>query len=154
MTTAIFFDADFAHDVVKRRSISGIIEFVGSTPVSWSSKRQGCIASSTYQAEFIAMRRAVEEAIALRYMLRCLGVKVSQPTKLFGDNLGVMQTAQIPDADLKKKHVAISYHLVREAVAAGIIEPIWLDSKANFADLCTKALVKATHGVLTRGMMV
>ena len=48
LSTSVFFDADHAHDHVTRRSISGIIVFVGSTPVLWQSRRQGCIATSTY----------------------------------------------------------------------------------------------------------
>lgn len=47
LTTSIFFDADHAHDQRTRRSISGIFVFVGSTPVIWSSKRQGCVATSS-----------------------------------------------------------------------------------------------------------
>ena len=114
--------------------------FVGSTPVHWSSKPQGCIASSTYCAEFIALRHPTEDAISLRYMLRCLGVPVTAPTNVFGDNFGVIQSANIPHSDLRKKHVAISYHFVREAVAAKTINPIWIRTDENFADIATKAL--------------
>ena len=89
LETSVFFDADHAHDHVTRRSVTGLIVFVGSTPVIWQSKRQGCIAPSTYCAEFISMRSAVEEAISIRYMLRCLGTPVTKPTDLFGDNFGV-----------------------------------------------------------------
>jgi hypothetical protein len=52
-------------------------------------------------------------------MLRCLGVPVTKPTNLYGDNFGVIQSATIPDGELKKKHIAISYHYVREAITAG-----------------------------------
>ena len=101
LTTSIFFEADHAHDHVTRRSISGIIVFIGSTPVMWQSKRQRCIATSTYCAEFIAMRSAVEEAISIPYMLRCLGVPVIKPTELFGNNFGVIQSAKIPEGGLR-----------------------------------------------------
>ena len=66
------------------------------------------------------MRHAVEKVVVLRYMLRCLGVNVDTASAVYGDNLGVIQNANINDSLLKKKHVAISYHKVREAVAAGI----------------------------------
>ena len=138
--STVFFDADHAHDTVTRRSISGLLVFVGSTPVIWSSKRQGCIATSTYCAEFVAMRTAVEEAISIRYMLRCLGIPVTKPTDLFGDNFGVIQSAEIPEGELKKKHIAISYHYVREAIAAKIVNANWCRSDENFADILTKAL--------------
>ncbi|CAJ1970506.1 unnamed protein product [Cylindrotheca closterium] len=122
--TSVFFDANLAHDLVTRRSITGLLVYVKSTLVSWTSKRQGCIASSTYCSEYIAMPAATEEAISIQYMLRSLGVPVEEPTNLLGDNLGVIQSAAMKDADLKKKHVTISYHCVCEAVAAQIIKPI------------------------------
>ena len=91
-------------------------------------------------AEFIAMRMAVEEAISIRYMLRCLGIPVTTPTDMYGDNFGVIQSAEIPEGELKKKHIAISYHYVREAIAAKIVNAHWIRSHENFADVCTKAL--------------
>ncbi len=144
MESTIFVDSDHAHDKKTRRSLTGLLAYVGSTPVLWLSKRQGSIASSTYSAEFSALRTATEEAISLRYMLRCLGCNVpadgSCPTKIFGDNLSVILNSQNPAADLAKKHVAISFHSVREAVAARIIEPYWLQGKWNLSDIMTKQI--------------
>ena len=146
LETTIFVDSDHAHDQKTRRSLTGLIAYVGSTPVIWLSKRQGAIASSTYAAEFSALRTATEEAIALRYMLRCLGCNVptdgSYPTKVFGDNLSVILSASNPAADLSKKHVAISFHTVREAIAARIIEAYWLKGKWNLSDIMTKQIPK------------
>ena len=67
------------------------------------------------------MRTTVEEVIAIRYMLRALGVKVTQPTAVIGDNQAVILNSTLPDSLLNKKHVAISYHKTRVCVAAGII---------------------------------
>ena len=85
------------------------------------------------------MRIAVEEIIAVRYMLRSMGIHVKHASYLFGDNLGVIQNATIRDSLLKKKHVAISYHKVREAAACGIVHPTKIDGKYNYADVLTKA---------------
>ena len=49
---------------------------VGRTPVLYYSKRQGAVETSTYYADFMAMRHDVSEFVALRYMLICLGVNV------------------------------------------------------------------------------
>ena len=49
-------------------------------------------------------------------------------------------TIQKSEAQLKKKHVAISFHAVREAVAARIVAPFWIESHENYADICTKQL--------------
>jgi len=142
LTVSIFFDSDHAHDKKTGRSISGIIVLVGRTPIIWKSKRQGAIQTSTYGAEFCAMRLATEEAHTIRYMLRSLGLKVEKPCYVYGDNLGVIQNATTPEGTLKKKHVALSYHFVREAVAIRIIAPRKVKSPDNFADVMTKPLDK------------
>jgi len=135
METVILIDLDHVHDKKTCRSLAGLIVFIGSTSVLWFSKRQGSITSSTYSAEFSALRTATEEAQSIRYMLRCLGCPIpsdgSCPTNIFGDNLSVILNSQNPAADLSKKHVAISFHVVREAVAAGVVEPYWLKGEYN-----------------------
>ena len=96
-----------------------------------------------YAAEFSALCMATEEAVALRYMLQCLGCNIPpgrSPTKIFGDNFSVIQNASKLNADLFKKHVAISYHTVREAIMAGVIEPNWLKGKWNLSNIVTKQI--------------
>ena len=63
---------------------------------------------------------------------------VNEPTKLCGDNLGVIQNASMPEATLQKQHTTISFHWVRECVAAKIVKPHKIDGKDNFADIFTK----------------
>lgn len=140
LQTSIFFDADHAHDQVTRRSVSGVIVYVGSTPVDWLSKRQGAVAASSYAAEFAAGRTATEEAFGLRYMLRCLGVPLKGRTLLIGDNKGMLQSCSKPGSVLKKKNVAIAFHMIRESAAAEMTEPSWIPTDLNEADALTKAL--------------
>ena len=109
-----------------------------------------------YGAEFCAMRSAVKEVQAIRYMLRCLGVIVKHATLICGDNKGVIHNCTFPDSSLKKKHVAIAFHMTREAAAAGICHPIKIKSEHNFADILTKAVSGknfwALYGKLTSGL--
>jgi hypothetical protein len=86
-------------------------------------------------------------------MLRCLGIPVTKPTNLYGDNLGVIQSATIPEGELKKKHVAVAYHYVRESIAAGFINAIWVKSYVNFADVCTKALGAVVFNEIVRNII-
>jgi hypothetical protein len=142
-----FVDSDHFHDTVTRRSITGLVLFLGRTPVLFQSKRQGAIETSTYSSEFCAMKTAVEEVHALRYMMRCLGVKVEHATPILGDNKAVIQNATLPESLLKKKHVAIAYHKTRESAASGATHPLKTKGDWNFADIFTKA---TTQGVLAR----
>ena len=47
MEITAFVDSDHAHDKVTQQSITGILIFIGWTPVFCSSKRQGAVETST-----------------------------------------------------------------------------------------------------------
>jgi hypothetical protein len=73
----ICIDADHAHDKISGQSITGLLAMLASTPaVSWRSKRQTLVQTSTFGAEFTALKAGVEEAITLRYHLRLMGKQV------------------------------------------------------------------------------
>ena len=46
--TTIWYDSNWAHDQVTRRSNTGLMAYVGGTLVKAYSKRQGAIAAATY----------------------------------------------------------------------------------------------------------
>ena len=101
----------------------------------------------------LSPKSRVEAIIEIRYSLRSLGISVIAPTLLFGDNNGVIQNCTLSESQLQKKHVAISYHKVRECVAAGMIQPIKIAGEENFADLLTKALTPQTFRYLVSGLL-
>jgi len=80
------------------------------------------------------MRQATELIEALRYKLRMFGIPIDGPTRVYGDNCAVISNSLIPTLTLTKKHNAICYHRVREAVAAGTT------AIGNLADIFTKQL--------------
>jgi hypothetical protein len=94
---------------------------VNRAPVIWYSKAQNTIESSTFGSDFVATRIAIELVIALCYKLCMFGVPVEEATNLFVDNQSVVLNAATPTSVLMKKHNAIAYHKVREAVAANIV---------------------------------
>ena len=51
-----------------------------------------------------------------------------------------MKITTIPESMLAKKHIAINYHVIREAVAAKILRVGKEDGMTNLADLFTKVL--------------
>ena len=141
LSITIFCDSNHGHDKRTGKSISGIIVFVGRTPIYWSSKRQSSVQTSTFGAEFIALKKAVEEAITTRYWLRSMGVKVSKPAIIYGDNLSAITNVTVPGSTLNKKYLALAYHFCREHFSANIVNIRKIDGKDNFADPFTKPLV-------------
>jgi hypothetical protein len=137
---SIFCDADHSHDLVTGRSVTGILVFVGSTPVYWKSTRQTSVQTSTFGSEFTALKKAVEVAITIRYHLRSMGVMVSKPTKIFVDNKSVFLNSTNPASSLNKKAIALAYHFVRQYQAAKVVDIQHVRSEDNYADCLTKAL--------------
>lgn len=114
-----FVDADHARNKVTRRSVIGILLLVNNTPITWMSKRQRTVETSTFGSEMIAARIAVDLIIEMRYKLRCLGISVEQCSELLGDNLSVVVNTTLPSSKIKKKHLSCSIMRIREAIAAG-----------------------------------
>jgi hypothetical protein len=135
-----FVDANLYHNKVTGRAVTGILMLLNKTPIDWYTKKQNTVESSTYGSEFVASRICTDKIVEFRYMLRMLGVPIEGPSYMFGDNLAVVSSSTIPEYNLKKRHNAIAYHRVREAVAAGIIKYIHIDRKQNPADVLTKFL--------------
>ena len=152
MTT--FFDADHAHDLETRRSVTGVLIPLNSMPTLWHSKRQATVESSTYGSELVAARIATKLTIAMRYKLRMLGAPIDGETLLLGDNESVITNCSLPSSWLKKKHNAIAHHKVREAVAAEIITLGHVSGEKNVADLLTKALGPIHHFPLVKELLV
>ena len=136
----IFVDADHGHDRKTGRSITGLVVMVGSTPIVWRSKRQSCVQTSTFGAEFTALKLAVEEAVTIRYHLRSMGVRINQATNLWVDNMSVVLNATNPGSSLNKKAIALAYHFVREHQANDVVSIRKIDGTENYADPWTKSL--------------
>ena len=137
-----FVDADHAGDRVTRRSHTGILIFLNRAPIIWFSKKQNTVETSTFGSEFVAMKTAVELIEALRYKLRMFGIPIEGAANIYCDNDSVVNNTTKPESTLKKKHNAIAYHRVREAVAAGTIRIAWEDTNTNLAELLTKCVTR------------
>ena len=138
VVTSTYVDANLQHDLVTGRALTGVLHFVNATPIDWYSKRQATVETATYGSEFVAARIAVDQIIDLRTTLRYLGVPIREKSYLFGDNKSVVDSSTLPHSPLKKRHHALSYHRVREAIAAEFLGFYWIDGSKNPADVLSK----------------
>jgi rhodanese-related sulfurtransferase len=69
-----------------------------------------------------------------------MGVPLEGPANVFCDNNSVVINASTPESTLKKKHIAICYHMVREAAAANILCVAKILGTKNLSDVLTKNL--------------
>ena len=111
---------------------------MAGTPIVWFSKRQNTVETATYGSEFVAARIATDQVIDLQLTLRYLGVPVLDKSYMFGDNKSVVTSSTIPHSKLNKRHNALLYHRVREAIAAETIDFLHIDGETNPADVLSK----------------
>jgi hypothetical protein len=86
----------------------------------------------------MAARLSVEQIKALRDTLRYLGVPLRQTSYMFGDNKSVVDSSMRFDAKLHKQNTVLSFHKVREAIAARMIVFTHIPGVINPADILSK----------------
>ncbi len=64
--------------------------------VSWSSKKQKCVALSTAEAEYVALSSAAQESVWLRQLMTELGSGPETPTLIFEDNQSAIAMTKNP----------------------------------------------------------
>jgi hypothetical protein len=81
-------DADHAHDLVIRRSITGILVRLNKMPSRWISKRQKKVETSNYGSELVASRVATELILEIT-------TSMTDPDVLFISKIQVKMLLQI-----------------------------------------------------------
>jgi hypothetical protein len=143
-------DSDHAGDKRTQRSHTVFIIFFNLAPVVWLSKQQPTIESSVFGAEFVANKHGFETLRGLRYKIRMMGIPLSGPTYIYGDNKSQVTNSSRPESTLKKKCNSICYHAIRESVAMGETLLTHIMTGENLADFLTKTTSGAKRRKLVR----
>ena len=98
------------------------------------------IETSVFGAEFVAMKVGIEYIRGLWYKLRMMGVPITGPAFVYGDNMSVIHNTQLPESTLKKKSNQIYYHFINESVAMGDTLSGHIPTESNPADLATTTI--------------
>src|SRR6185312_7628301 len=78
-------DSDFGNDVDESKSVTGYVVFINEI-VSWKSKRQSIVATSTCYAEYIAASEVARELAWIRMLLIEIGLKLNRVSPVLKDN--------------------------------------------------------------------
>ena len=95
-------DSDHAGDKMTRQSRTGYFIWLNTALINWLSKKQATIEGSVFGAEFVAMKTGVESLRGIRYKLRMMGVPLTGPTYVYGDNMSFIYNTSRPESTLKK----------------------------------------------------
>ena len=69
-----------------------------------------------------------------------MGIPISGPSYISGDNMSCVHNSSRPESVLRKKSNSIHYHAVHESVAMGESLVGHISSKENIANLLTNIL--------------
>ena len=125
-----------------RKSTSGTCQFLGMSLVSWSSKKQNCVAASSTEAEYITVESCCAQLLWMRQTLKDYGVTCDK-VPLMCDNESAIKIAHNPVLHGNTKHIEIQYHFIQDRVEKGDIQISYVNTKNQLADIFTKPLGEA-----------
>ncbi len=112
-------DSNHTGDKQTSYSRTGLLIYCNMNLIIWLSKRQPTIETSVFGAEFVAMKHSIKTLRGLRHKLQMMGVPLTGPFFIYGDNKSQVTNSSRPESTLKKNCNLICYHAIRESVAMG-----------------------------------
>ncbi|MCO5602534.1 hypothetical protein L7F22_056667 [Adiantum nelumboides] len=113
---------------------------LGSSCISWLSKKQPTVATSSYEAEYNAIFIATIECVRLRRLMADLDVGQDSANTIYTNSQSALTVARNPVFHAHTKHIEVHYHYNRERLSARKISLAYVPTEDNLAYLFTKAL--------------
>ncbi|KAL0282449.1 UNVERIFIED_CONTAM: Retrovirus-related Pol polyprotein from transposon RE2 [Sesamum angustifolium] len=136
----VYTDASWASCPESRRSITGFCIFLGSSLVSWKTKKQSPVSRSSAEAEYRSMGAAVCELLWLSYHLHALHIPFSTPVPFWCDNQAAIHTSlPTPFSMNARNTLDIDCHLVRDQFKSGFIKPSHVQAVTS-SPICSQKL--------------
>ncbi|CAJ2656280.1 unnamed protein product [Trifolium pratense] len=108
-----FADSDWSCCLDTRKSITGYCVFLGSSLVSWKSKKQSTVSRSSSEAEYRALASLSCEIQWFHYLLADLHIPMTSPFSVYCDNVSAIYLAHTPTFNERTKHIEIDCHVIR-----------------------------------------
>jgi hypothetical protein len=138
----------YADNLEDRKSTSGHLITLGTSPIIWQTKKQPIVALSTTEAEYIAATSAVTEIMWLRNLLEELNLLQDSPTTLYQDNKSTIMQISKSVIHSRTRHLDVRYHFIKEQVCSNIIKIQHIPTNEMLADIFTKGLPIQQHTYL------
>ncbi|CAI7884562.1 unnamed protein product [Closterium sp. NIES-53] len=107
--------------------------------------RTGISGTHSCEAEIYAEAMAAQELRWLNYLLSDLGERPHSHPVLYVDNKAMLALCHEQRLEHMTKHIALRYFLARELKQCGQLRLSYVASRANTADVFTKALGSSDH---------
>ena len=140
-TTRGLSDADWASDEKDRKSVSGYCFYFLDSLVSWSSRKQRTVSTSSTESEYYALTNTIKEAIWIKLFLTLTTLPSPIPFPILCDNQSTCTIANTDVISSRTKHIDVRHHFIRQHLKEGSFTTIWIPTSDMTADLFTKPLL-------------
>ncbi|KAI3493581.1 hypothetical protein L1887_40782 [Cichorium endivia] len=134
-----FTDSDHVGCKLDRKSTSRGCQFLGGRLVSWSSKKQNCVALSSAEAEYVAASTCCSQVLWMKTQLLDCRYRFLQ-VPIYCDSKSAIAISHNPIQHSMTKHIDLRYHFIKDQILEGNIELYFIPTDDQVADLFTKAL--------------
>ena len=149
----MFVDRYHAEDKTSCRSRSNFLIYLNTALVQWLSKKQCTVETSVCGTEFVTMKQGIDALRGLRYKLGMMGIPLSSPSYIYGDNKQVVHNTSKQESGLRKKSSSVYSHALHESVVMGESLVGHIPSKQNVTDLMTKFCYGKTRKYLISNIL-
>lgn len=132
-------NADYVRNLVNRKSTSDIIQYLGTTLVSWSSKKQNTVALSTAEAEYVVDATCCSQVLWIKQQVRDFGNKF-KCVPIYCDNTSAICISNDPFHHTRVKHIYIRYHFPEDNVEKDLVKVEFCPTENQIAGILTKPL--------------
>nr|GEV28014.1 retrovirus-related Pol polyprotein from transposon TNT 1-94 [Tanacetum cinerariifolium] len=116
-----FSDADYAGCKDTFKSTFGRAQFLGEKLVSWSSKKQDCMALSTMEPEYVSLSACYIQVLWMRTQLTDYGFHFNKVPIYYDSKSNIAISCNVVQHS-RTKHIAVLYHFIKEHEEQGTIE--------------------------------
>ena len=90
-----FVDADWAGDIVDRKSTTGYVMRMYGNVIYWKSRKQNSVTKASTFAEYVALSECVSELKVIKNTLFDFNIEVGKPIDVYEDNAGAVTIAPL-----------------------------------------------------------
>ena len=111
-----YVDSNWVGSTTDKKSTSGCCFILGSSMISWFSRKQSCVALSTTKEEYVAACSTSCEAVWLWKLLSDLFDLQLDVTCIFCNNKSCVKLSKNLVFHDKSKHIKIKFHYIKDMV--------------------------------------
>lgn len=141
----MYCDSDWEIFPTTRKLTYGFCVLLGTSPISWKTKKQSLVARSIAESEYRAIALTVCEITWLTALLKDMGIHNLPPTLLKYENKVALSIAANPVLHECMMHIKLNCHYIRDKITARKIIIQHVPSYSQVADILTKSVSVKQH---------